>query len=156
MSNEVLLVEPPITTPTVGKRKGNDDLQEEIGEGAPAKKRPKKSGNAKDANWPEYFQNVNIVVTSLLLCYLTHQNAALQGTSLLFCLTSSGCDKTTQTFKSLNTVIAFCSSRKHLATTFSVIRSSVENIIKRSAHLVIASHSILTSHFQTTRPTRCC
>ena len=49
---------------------------------------------------------------------------------------SPGRDKTTQTFKSLNTVIAFCSSRKHLAITFSVIRSSVENIIKRSVHLL--------------------
>lgn len=65
---------------------------------------------------------------------------------------SSGRDQATQTFKSLNTVIAFCSSRKHLATTFSVIRSAVENIIKRSVHLLMAGLSILTSPFQTIRP----
>lgn len=134
MSNEVVLVEPPITTSTVGKRKGSDDLHEER---EAAKKRPKKGGNSKaepHASWPEYFQNVNAIVTSLLLCDLTHQYAALQGMGLLLCSTRPGRDETTQTFKSLNTVIAFCSSRKHLATTFSVIRSSVENIVKRSAH----------------------
>ncbi|KIM23742.1 hypothetical protein M408DRAFT_11334, partial [Serendipita vermifera MAFF 305830] len=36
-----------------------------------------------------------------------------------------------KTFKALNTVIAFCSSRKHLATTFPVVRKSVENLLKR-------------------------
>ncbi|KAF9511370.1 hypothetical protein BS47DRAFT_1298934 [Hydnum rufescens UP504] len=38
-------------------------------------------------------------------------------------------------FKALNTVVAFCSSRKALATTFPAIRSSVENIIKRPLEL---------------------
>ena len=71
---------------------------------------------------------------------------------LAIVLNSPGRDKTTQTFKSLNTVIAFCSSRKHLATTFSVIRSAVENVIKRSVYLLMAGLSILTSHFQTVRP----
>ncbi|KAF8522099.1 DEAD/H helicase [Hysterangium stoloniferum] len=33
-------------------------------------------------------------------------------------------------YKALNTVIAFCSSRKHLATTFPVIRSSVEALLR--------------------------
>ena len=66
-------------------------------------------------------------------------------------LGSPGRDETTQTFKSLNTVIAFCSSRKHLATTFSVIRSSVENIVKRSAPHAIVGLSILTSRLQTVR-----
>lgn len=71
---------------------------------------------------------------------------------LAILLNSSGRDKATQTFKSLNTVIAFCSSRKHLATTFSVIRSAVENVIKRSVHLLTAGLSILTPHLQTVRP----
>jgi len=153
MSNEVVLVEPPITTSAVGKRKGSDDLHDESGEAA--RKRPKKSGNSTaepHASWPEYFQNVNSIVTSLLLCDLTHQYAALQGTSSLLCSAGSSRDETTQTFKSLNTVIAFCSSRKHLATTFSVIRSSVENIIKRLVHPAIAVLSTLTSHPQTVRP----
>lgn len=152
MSNEVVLVEPPITTSTVGKRKGSDSLHEEIGE--TAKKRPRKGGNSKaepHPSWPEYFQNVNTVVISLLLYDLTHQYAALQGMSSLVCSTGSSCDETPQTFKSLNTVIAFCSSRKHLATTFSVIRSSVENIVKRSAHPAIVGLSNLTSHIQTVR-----
>ncbi|TCD65415.1 hypothetical protein EIP91_002714 [Steccherinum ochraceum] len=34
-------------------------------------------------------------------------------------------------FKALNTVIAFCSSRKHLAITFPVVRSSVEHLLKQ-------------------------
>ena len=85
MSNEAVLVEPPITTSTVGKRKGSDDLHEER---EAAKKRPKKGGNPKaepHASWPGYFQNVNAIVTSLLLCDLTHQYAALQGKGLLLC-----------------------------------------------------------------------
>lgn len=91
MSNEVNLVEPPITTPTVGKRKESSDLHEEIEEGPPTKKRPKKSGNSKaepHANWPEYFQNVSTIIVSLLLCHLMCQCAALQGMSLLLCATA--------------------------------------------------------------------
>ncbi|KAG8690861.1 hypothetical protein FRC11_008575 [Ceratobasidium sp. 423] len=38
-------------------------------------------------------------------------------------------------YKALNTVIAFCSSRKHLAITFSLVRQSVENILKRPLEL---------------------
>ncbi|KAF8556873.1 P-loop containing nucleoside triphosphate hydrolase protein [Imleria badia] len=38
-------------------------------------------------------------------------------------------------FKALNTVLAFVSSRKHLATTFPVIRSSVEGLLKRPLDL---------------------
>ncbi|KAF8316647.1 P-loop containing nucleoside triphosphate hydrolase protein [Clavulina sp. PMI_390] len=38
-------------------------------------------------------------------------------------------------YKALNTVLAFCSTRKALATTFSVVRTSVENIIKRPLEL---------------------
>ena len=33
--------------------------------------------------------------------------------------------------QALNTVLAFCSSRKSLAITFSVVRKSVENLLKR-------------------------
>jgi len=91
MSSEGILVEPLITTSTVGKRKNSDDLHDEIGEGAPAKKRPKKSGKSKaepHANWPEYFQNVSTIITSLLLCHLTRQCAALQGMSLQLCSTT--------------------------------------------------------------------
>ena len=33
--------------------------------------------------------------------------------------------------KALNTVLAFVSSKNHLATTFPVIRSSVEGLLKR-------------------------
>src|SRR5258706_2780626 len=88
MSNEVNLVEPPVTTPTVGKRKNSGDLHEESGEGRPTKKRSKKSGNSKaepHANWPEYFQNVSTLIVSLLLCRLMRQCAALQGTSSPLC-----------------------------------------------------------------------
>jgi len=87
MSNETVRVEPPITTPTVGKRKVGDNLHGEVEEGAPAKKRPKKSGNPAaepNANWPEYFQNVKIIVGFLLLSGLTRRYAALQGAGLLF------------------------------------------------------------------------
>ncbi|CAE6397294.1 unnamed protein product [Rhizoctonia solani] len=38
-------------------------------------------------------------------------------------------------YKALNTVIAFCSSRKHLAITFSLVRQSVENILKQPLEL---------------------
>ncbi|THH10992.1 hypothetical protein EW146_g8195 [Bondarzewia mesenterica] len=38
-------------------------------------------------------------------------------------------------FKALNTVLAFCSSRKHLAITFPVVRKSVENILKEPLEL---------------------
>ncbi|KAF8677689.1 DNA replication factor CDT1 like [Rhizoctonia solani] len=38
-------------------------------------------------------------------------------------------------YKALNTVIAFCSSRKQLAITFSLVRQSVENILKRPLEL---------------------
>ncbi|PWN19859.1 P-loop containing nucleoside triphosphate hydrolase protein, partial [Microstroma glucosiphilum] len=36
-----------------------------------------------------------------------------------------------EVFRALNTVYAFCSARKHLATTFDTMRSSVETLIKR-------------------------
>jgi DEAD/DEAH box helicase domain-containing protein len=36
-----------------------------------------------------------------------------------------------QVFKALNTVLAFCSARKHMATTFHGIRSSVESMLRR-------------------------
>ncbi|KAG9101110.1 hypothetical protein FRC06_003338 [Ceratobasidium sp. 370] len=38
-------------------------------------------------------------------------------------------------FKALNTVTAFCSSRKHLALTFSAVRKSVEGLLKRPLDL---------------------
>ncbi|KIJ60621.1 hypothetical protein HYDPIDRAFT_32044 [Hydnomerulius pinastri MD-312] len=38
-------------------------------------------------------------------------------------------------FKALNTVLAFVSSRKHLATTFPVVRKSVEGLLKRPLEL---------------------
>ena len=34
--------------------------------------------------------------------------------------------------KALNTVFTFCSTRKSMATTFEVLKGSVENLIKRS------------------------
>ncbi|KAL4255986.1 P-loop containing nucleoside triphosphate hydrolase protein [Pleurotus pulmonarius] len=39
-------------------------------------------------------------------------------------------------YEALNTVLAFVSSRKHLATTFPVVRTSVENLIKHPLELV--------------------
>ncbi|KAI0797837.1 P-loop containing nucleoside triphosphate hydrolase protein [Abortiporus biennis] len=38
-------------------------------------------------------------------------------------------------FNALNTVLAFCSSRKHLAITFPVVRSSVESLLKQPLEL---------------------
>ncbi|KAG9006140.1 hypothetical protein FRB94_000965, partial [Tulasnella sp. JGI-2019a] len=38
-------------------------------------------------------------------------------------------------FKALNTVIAFCSSRQHIATTFSVVKKSVEGLLKKPLDL---------------------
>ncbi|THH32988.1 hypothetical protein EUX98_g1173 [Antrodiella citrinella] len=38
-------------------------------------------------------------------------------------------------FKALNAVIAFCSSRKHLALTFPVVRTSVESLLKQPLEL---------------------
>ncbi|TDL27249.1 DEAD/H helicase [Rickenella mellea] len=38
-------------------------------------------------------------------------------------------------YKALNTVVAFCSSRKHLAVTFPVVRSSVEALLKHPLEL---------------------
>lgn len=37
--------------------------------------------------------------------------------------------------KALNTVYTFCSTRKSMATTFEVLKGSVENLIKRSVSL---------------------
>lgn len=45
-------------------------------------------------------------------------------------------------YEALNTVLAFVSSRKHLATTFSVVRTSVESLLKQyEYHCVHARHS---------------
>lgn len=55
--------------------------------------------------------------------------AGFQGASATGC---SGVAPTVSTAQALNTVLAFVSSRKHLATTFPVIRSSVEGLLKRS------------------------
>ncbi|KAJ1306701.1 hypothetical protein OPQ81_007693 [Rhizoctonia solani] len=45
------------------------------------------------------------------------------------------CPRLFRIYKALNTVIAFCSSRKHLAITFSLVRQSVENILKQPLEL---------------------
>ncbi|KAL1746966.1 P-loop containing nucleoside triphosphate hydrolase protein [Schizophyllum fasciatum] len=42
-------------------------------------------------------------------------------------------------FKALNTVLAFVSSRKHLATTFPVVRSSVEGLLKSPLKLEVVA-----------------
>ncbi|KAG8875050.1 hypothetical protein FRB97_005471 [Tulasnella sp. 331] len=44
-------------------------------------------------------------------------------------------DELFKIFKALNTVIAFCSSRQHIATTFSVIKKSVEGLLKKPLDL---------------------
>ncbi|KDQ60612.1 hypothetical protein JAAARDRAFT_555490 [Jaapia argillacea MUCL 33604] len=44
-------------------------------------------------------------------------------------------DSLFKVFKALNTVLAFCSSRKHMATTFTVVRSSVESLLKQPLDL---------------------
>ncbi|UZJ57282.1 hypothetical protein CBS101457_006602 [Exobasidium rhododendri] len=41
-----------------------------------------------------------------------------------------------RTFKALNTVYAFCSGRKYMATTFDTIRSSVEGLLKRNLEVI--------------------
>lgn len=41
-----------------------------------------------------------------------------------------------KTFKALNTVYAFCSGRKYMATTFDTIRSSVEGLLKRPLEIM--------------------
>ncbi|BGP03230.1 ATP-dependent 3'-5' DNA helicase [Rhodotorula toruloides] len=43
--------------------------------------------------------------------------------------------KLEKTFKALNTVYTFCSTRKSMATTFEVLKGSVENLIKRSLEM---------------------
>ena len=96
MSNEAVSVKPPITKPMVGKRKGSVDFDGVIGEGAPTKKRPKKSGNSKeepDTNWPEYFRNVNITVSWLQLCRLTRLHAAIHCNGLAIVFTNPSFDK---------------------------------------------------------------
>ncbi|CAE6459000.1 unnamed protein product [Rhizoctonia solani] len=50
-------------------------------------------------------------------------------------LTTSAFSFSEYTRQALNTVIAFCSSRKHLAITFSLVRQSVENILKQPLEL---------------------
>ncbi|KAJ7632232.1 P-loop containing nucleoside triphosphate hydrolase protein [Roridomyces roridus] len=78
----------------------------------PSKKR--KSSNT-EVVWPQYFHDVR-----LQLCPLTLLFKAIQ----LF-----------KVFKALNTVLAFVSSRKHLATSFNTIRASVESLLKRPLDL---------------------
>jgi hypothetical protein len=39
-----------------------------------------------------------------------------------------------QVFRSLNTVYTFCCTRKHFATTFENLKSSVENLTQRFSH----------------------
>lgn len=41
-----------------------------------------------------------------------------------------------EVFKALNTVYSFCSARKHLATTFDTLRSSVEKLVGRELEIV--------------------
>lgn len=41
-----------------------------------------------------------------------------------------------KTFKALNTVYAFCSGRKHMATTYETIKSSVEGLMKRPLEIM--------------------
>ncbi|KAI6019639.1 DEAD H helicase [Pisolithus orientalis] len=48
---------------------------------------------------------------------------------------AKGKEKEQDLFKALNVVLAFVSSRKHLATTFPMVRSSVEGILKRPLEL---------------------
>lgn len=40
-----------------------------------------------------------------------------------------------QTFRAINTVYSFCSARKHMATTYDTIKSSVEGLTKRSLQI---------------------
>lgn len=54
--------------------------------------------------------------------------------------------------QALNTVLAFVSSRKHLATTFPVIRSSVEGLLKRSTMYRLLAEARLTCAFDLNRP----
>lgn len=42
--------------------------------------------------------------------------------------------KLEKTFQALNTVYTFCSARKSMATTFEVLKGSVENLLKRCGH----------------------
>ncbi|KAG9018344.1 hypothetical protein FRB93_000047 [Tulasnella sp. JGI-2019a] len=44
-------------------------------------------------------------------------------------------DELFKIFKALNTVIVFCSSRQHIATTFSVVKKSVEGLLKKPLDL---------------------
>ncbi|KAF7975315.1 hypothetical protein HWV62_10102 [Athelia sp. TMB] len=101
------------------KRKG--DINADLGASGVKKTRAWGKGKAKldvePSNWPLYFQNLNKVkFHSNLRRALTESSEQLS-------------------IQALNTVLAFVSSRKQLATTFPVIRSSVEGLLKQPLEL---------------------
>jgi hypothetical protein len=58
--------------------------------------------------------------------------------------------------KALNTVLAFVSSRKQLATSFNTIRASVENLLKRYAQAEVSRpFNKAAFDFKATRPRKC-
>ncbi|KAF7972104.1 hypothetical protein HWV62_18928 [Athelia sp. TMB] len=100
------------------KRKG--DINADLGASGVKKTRAWGKGKAKldvePSNWPLYFQNLNKVkFHSNLRRALTESSEQLS-------------------IQALNTVLAFVSSRKQLATTFPVIRSSVEGLLKQTSY----------------------
>ncbi|KAG1858378.1 DEAD H helicase [Suillus subalutaceus] len=87
-----------------------------------ASKRQKVSRQEKEKEtleWPEYFHDLFKVCQS-------NQPVSSDSFRIFMLL---------QIFKALNTVLAFVSSRRHLATTFPMIRSSAEGLLKRPLEL---------------------
>ncbi|KAG8791791.1 hypothetical protein FRC16_000283, partial [Serendipita sp. 398] len=107
----------PVSRPSK-KARGPDNMSEQ--------------GVEHRSHWPEYFEEVKQLATSIetfLIPYSFSRRARTISTGHRSLTT------TNKTFKALNTVLAFCSSRKHLATTFSVIRKSAESLLKRPIDL---------------------
>lgn len=74
-----------------------------------------------------YF-HVSFVYYLLLISYFQLLKVYAQNS---FSINFSFTPLSEQIYKALNTVLAFCSSRQHIATTFQTIRVSVEKILNK-------------------------
>ncbi|KAK7693290.1 hypothetical protein QCA50_002857 [Cerrena zonata] len=86
--------------------------------GQSAKSKGKAKVSTQPSEWPEYFD----ALFKVGICPLRSQKVL--GHMFFF-----------QIFKALNTVLAFCSSRKQLAITFPVVRASVEGLLRHPLEL---------------------
>lgn len=85
----------------------------EASETAPPEEEPEKEIRVRDFDWPPHYIELEKTFKVSAGSVFSPRGADLFAT------------------QALNTVYAFCSSRKHLATTYDTLRASVEGLLKR-------------------------